>query len=90
MFIKTGKMDENRLACITSLRECDNFFFSSFPVGKSRSSSGGNRYYSEIGSKKFFAPICSVCYVLWMAEAYSRRSQYRVKLFVVLAFTILQ
>lgn len=64
--------------------------FFSFAVGKSRSSSGGNRYYSEIGSKKFFAPICAVCDVLWMAEAYSRRSQYRVKLLVVIAFTVLQ
>lgn len=66
------------------------FFFFSFAVGKSRSSFGGHRYYSEISSKEFFAPVCPVCNVLWVAEAYSRRSQYRVKLFVVFAFTVLQ
>lgn len=76
--------------CVLAVYISMTIIFFSFVVGKSRSSSGGNRYYSEIGSKKFFASICAVCYVLWMAEAYSRRSQYRVNVFIAFAFTILQ
>lgn len=63
MFIKTGKTDENVLACTSSLRQYDNFFFSLLQLERAEVRLEGIDTILKLAAKNFLLP--SVQYAMF-------------------------